>query len=382
MKIGILAYRQYPYISANTAIAYSIGNQLSGGVDSCEVIYIGYKQEDKQNDVFEYEGSKIRFFNNDIEPKLNRVQNYIHKILGDKVRLNKYSKGLSQIVTEEKVDAIVCCIAPVDDALIVYYANLKIPVILYQLDPYYNLNDEINIQKKKQFIEIVNKCKHVFTTELLYEEYKNDSDFDDIISKISVVQFPKIDKQKYTSTRKEKDEKITFLYAGTLYKGIRNPQMLIELKDILPNNFEVVFCGGCDDLESEEVLKRVGIKCLGYLSQEELLNEYKKADILINIGNSVKNQMGSKIIDYISTGKPILNIYQFKNCPTIKALEKYDNVINMHSEELKQEITKNKMEEFCKNNKRKIIPWEEIYNNYNEYTPEYVSKQIQKSINE
>ena len=44
MKIGILIYRQYPYISANTAIGYEIGEELSKR-DGCEVVYIGRKEK-------------------------------------------------------------------------------------------------------------------------------------------------------------------------------------------------------------------------------------------------------------------------------------------------------------------------------------------------
>ena len=42
MNIGILAYRQYPFISANTAIAYTIGNSIL----EHKVIHIGKKDYD------------------------------------------------------------------------------------------------------------------------------------------------------------------------------------------------------------------------------------------------------------------------------------------------------------------------------------------------
>ena len=40
MKIGILAYRQYPYISANTSIAYTIGQYIKENTEH-QVVYIG-----------------------------------------------------------------------------------------------------------------------------------------------------------------------------------------------------------------------------------------------------------------------------------------------------------------------------------------------------
>ena len=61
MKIGILAYRQYPYVSANTHIAYIIGQQLCDFGN--EVVYIGRKQNAVQNEISNYQGNKIRFLN-------------------------------------------------------------------------------------------------------------------------------------------------------------------------------------------------------------------------------------------------------------------------------------------------------------------------------
>ena len=48
-----------------------------------------------------------------------------------------------------------------------------------------------------------------------------------------------------------------------------------------------------------------------------------EADILVNIGNSTSYQLPSKIIEYMATGKPILNLTTIKNDTSSKKLHNY-----------------------------------------------------------
>ena len=68
---------------------------------------------------------------------------------------------------------------------------------------------------------------------------------------------------------------------------------------------------------------------MGHKSSEECGAWINGSDILVNIGNSVINQVPSKIFSYISTGKPILNICKSSACPTIPYLERYPYVRNV-----------------------------------------------------
>lgn len=372
MKIGILAYRQAPFISANTAIAYTVGKELAA---KAEIIYIGYKQEEKQDNIKEYDGIPVRFFNPTV-PKKNRLVPYLARIFGERWRLRNEIKGLRKIVKEEKLDALIGVIAPADDALIIHYASLDIPVYLYQLDPFYNVGDSENEKLKGRFLSILREVKHLFTTDLLYEIYRKDPQILPYFEKISVVEFPKLRFSEQPEKSAEEREAIRLLYAGTLYKGIRSPDLLISLKKNLPEECQVIFCGGCDDPTAEKRLTEAGIVCKGYCSQEILKEENEKADGLINIGNLVKNQLGSKIVDYIATGKPILNIIQFDSCPTVSVLEPYRYKLHLSVGEMETKEASGKIKTFLQETREKKIPWEEIHRIYEKYTPEYVAKQI------
>lgn len=377
MRVGIFAYRQLPYISANTSIAYTLGEELIK--QGYSIIHIGYMQDEKQRAVTSYGGAKIRFLNNKIK-QIRKLENYSAKILGDKWRLRDEIAGLRQIVREEKIDMLICVIAPADDLLVTHYANLEVPIILYQLDPYYNHMDQENPVKKAEFIKILKGIKHLFTTDLLYSECTRDPQFSALMDRITFVRFPKLIRTDCPSRKLEKT--VRLLYAGSFYHAIRSPKILVALKKALPNHCEVVFCGGCDDARDMDLLRSSGITCKGYCSQETLGEEMARADVLINIGNLIKNQLGSKIVDYIGTGKPIINICQFESCPTIHVLEKYPFKLNLLDSHLDSDISTNLLETFLQEVVGKKAPWSEIEKFYTEYTPAYVANAFVEAMEE
>lgn len=381
MKIGILTYRQTPFISANTAIGYTLGETLKNEY-GYDVIFIGYKQDEAQDNVTEYKEIPVCFLNEKSGDKKenSRFINKIKNIFGEEKFLRNEAEGLKKIVSDQKIEALICVIAPDFAAWITYGAKLRIPLILYQLDPFYNMGDVENKKLKQKFMKILPIFSKIYTTELLYENYMSDKDLRCYKDKTEIVQFPKL--VEMLPSKKEKNVgKVRLLYGGTLYRRIRNPKILLELRKKLSENYEIMYLGKCDVEEDQRTLEESGIICKGYCSQEELKKEISDADILINIGNLVKNQLGSKLIEYIATGKPILNIYQFEKCPTLKVLEKYPYKCNI----MVSDTTVNgddilKVEKFIMESRGRTMSFSEIKELYQEYTPEYVAGVFAREI--
>jgi hypothetical protein len=108
------------------------------------------------------------------------------------------------------------------------------------------------------------------------------------------------------------------LFAGSLYKKIRNPDKVIELFEKLPH-FRLKIAGNLNDCT--DVLNAKHIEYLGLLSQLEIIDELEKADYLINIDNQdMGQQPPGKIIEYMQLQKPIINFYikQSISGPTLK----------------------------------------------------------------
>lgn len=128
------------------------------------------------------------------------------------------------------------------------------------------------------------------------------------------------------------------IFAGTLYKKIRNPRFLLELlaeakKQILPRKLVIHFYGPTGDCQNEFETFSGAINdwvfLHGSVDKSELLHLYAQADVLVNIGNLTSYQAPSKIIEYMSTGLPILNITSISNDSSIPILEDYPATLTL-----------------------------------------------------
>lgn len=185
----------------------------------------------------------------DEQSTLSKFKNKLKDVLGEEVFLKKEAQQLKEIIVMKKIDVLICVIAPIATALIVYAANLNIPVLLYQLDPFYNVGDIENYKLKKKFVNILSGFERIYTTDLLYKDYVCDEAISRYKRKLSVMQFPKIIETKINKKGKQ-NKKIRLLYGGTLYRKIRSPKILLELSNKLLEECEIVYLGKCDVLEN------------------------------------------------------------------------------------------------------------------------------------
>jgi len=104
---------------------------------------------------------------------------------------------------------------------------------------------------------------------------------------------------------------LKLVYVGTLYSGIRNPQKLLNILEAvrtsLNRDFELHFIGPVNDIN---ILKLANSYTYfhGAVSHNAALKFMLDADILINIGNSTRFQLPSKLVEYVCTGNPVLNV--------------------------------------------------------------------------
>lgn len=153
-------------------------------------------------------------------------------------------------------------------------------------------------------------------------------------------EMPGIHTDMYVGGKKKHKFPIQCYFIGNLYADIRNPKWVVELFACLENVADLSFVGGCyGDKNVLNEIKGKNIHYLGKKKQKELMEIYEEADVLINIGNLVTNQMPSKIFEYISLGKPIINIYKNKECPTLEYTKKYPMSIDIYEEDIKSNIS-------------------------------------------
>jgi len=110
--------------------------------------------------------------------------------------------------------------------------------------------------------------------------------------------------------------KIRLVFAGTLYRTIRNPAALLELFGHLMSTplgakLELHFygvlndCKPCFDPYGDLLGSKIFIH--GLVPRAEAVRAMQEATVLVNFGNSTAYQLPSKVVEYAMLGKPVLN---------------------------------------------------------------------------
>lgn len=235
----------------------------------------------------------------------------------------------------------------------------------YQFDPHtYNYTfDSKKIHKRlKQEIKILSDADLIFIS-LEHYRYNINTPLSILKNKYCVLEFALIKENKEVSNNKEKEinNKITLVYAGTLYEGIREPFKMLEYLNQSKLNFSFNLYYNADiDIQKKlnSFISKQSWKLNLYLkkSKQECDNAIYDADIIVNIGNNISNQLPSKIYEAISTGKPIINFYTIDDDSSKEILDRYPLCLNIKLPSNDINIFDN----FCLKNKNINISFEEI----------------------
>lgn len=91
------------------------------------------------------------------------------------------------------------------------------------------------------------------------------------------------------------------------------------------NRCRLIFYSSGTGTKAVEECKQDNIELYGWISRNELEEEYRKADVLVSIAEKNGKQMSSKIFDYMSFGKPIIHFYFSDDDVNVPWLNRYNN---------------------------------------------------------
>lgn len=215
------------------------------------------------------------------------------------------------------------------------------------------------------------------------------SKYDIVKNKIEYVDFPTFITPLASSRNTKKvydDSKIKLIYAGTLNKDYRNPELLLDILNkasLYVGKIELDIYGvnNCEDLFARYINNPYFvINYNGCKSHDEILEIMNEADILINISNRMQNAVPSKIFELFSFGKPIINLLFNKNDITMEYFMKYPSIVNIEAWKSFDENLSN-IVNYIKENNGKQFDILEIKKKYIENTPGYTVDIIEKLLN-
>lgn len=254
--------------------------------------------------------------------------------------LNARRRALQFLKDNSDTDIVISVSHPFSSHLIGYAVKKKYPKIRWVMDlgdPFcflsesqpnnFNIYNRLNKNIERKFFSQSNFIS-VTTKETKVEYSKL---FPENKAKIKVIP-PLINSEakNIVNIKPKKSQlnnkKLRLLYIGTLYSGIRHPKKMLDMLDdvrtLLNIDFEIHFYGLVNDVDISN-MNRSYIYFHGGVSHKEALQLMMQADILINIGNSTKFQFPSKLVEYVSTGKPLLNVISNVDDSSLDFLSNY-----------------------------------------------------------
>lgn len=186
---------------------------------------------------------------------------------------------------------------------------------------------------------------------------------------------PNVRQLPFIDTIRKHESEIVCAYVGGLDRKVRDPNYILEVFSRLKQGVQLYLIGVNEYDIPLKYRDCSNIMCLGKKTIDETHVFLGQADFLINIGNNSLNQIPSKLFEYISQGKPIINSCKSTECPTIPYMERYPLSLNVFETD-GVETTINKVSAFIEENIGKSIPFGVVETIYAECTPKYVCKQI------
>lgn len=242
-------------------------------------------------------------------------------------------------------------------------------------------NREIKYRKKLAQ-KVLKRADKIFLADGLLQEFEKKNYQPSYLHKVKEIYIPMLREVQIENKETIDNDEITLTYTGRLYPDIRNPEKMLQILSYLPATMKInLFSLGCQDIVHKYATQFMEgqLTNYGFVSHHQVLEEISKSNVLINLGNTITNQMPSKLFEYISLGKPILNFYFSEEDMCLKVFKKYPLAFNVNLNNYSQSDI-DAMIAFLETHKNICIPYEDATKNLTEYKASYVANIITQSF--
>ena len=307
---------------------------------------------------------------------LIRGINYLKEIFWpepyDSLIVKSYLKELMAINNGKKIDVVLSVTFPFDTHVAALAYKRRYPEVkwlTYTTDPLaYNEANPVVFWKKGRAVEVEKRiydtCDKCLITEELFDNLVDDFE----ISQEKIATFPYLietDNVKFENDNPHVGSPRA-LYAGYLFFRVRDPQTLLNVFARLDDVDLYLYVSG--DRKCRRLLNRTlpeNIHLNGLVPRDEYFRLLSEADVLINLSNNASLQAPHKLMELVSTGKPVINFYYYKNAG-YEIIEKYPLGINIPNNGELAEMTE-LIDAFIKENSQKRLQESEIKEIFRKY---------------
>ena len=408
-KILILQEDLFAVPDANAKLVFRIGIQLLKIGYNVSVLGIAHNEKEQED---EYKGIHLIHEPDNMTKEMRRLKerlgrfHWLRYILRPRsiwYRINNKNYTPFYLETRSwlrkhvhEYDALIACCSPYYPLSLAAEVADRVPVIYYKIDPVGSWgeksNGDVALSTVENEIKWDSVASRIIMPDVVYRDYMR------LPTKVNghkttVAQFPNVrpivpQQQRSKIVESYEKDKINLLFVGKFYADIRHPQYLFDLMEQLRDTqIALHIVGPLNYMGFDKAYidryftnKIPNIHFHGAVPPAEADDILLYADGLVHLGNSVDTAMPSKILDYISSGKPILNICKIHTCPTLPLMARYPIGMTIFEDEGINELVSERVKDFCIKNRGKQVPYNEIKKLYPECTIEYVGNQFDETI--
>ncbi|MBQ0090110.1 MAG: glycosyltransferase [Prevotellaceae bacterium] len=385
MRVLLLHDEIYPNTSANARIVYRIVDELLTHSD-VEVTIVARAQTQEQFSP-NYKSAKVvhgPWLNalkySQLIQKLGRWKFLRYILFPHSIAYRLYHKQLREPYQVEfllwtykhrhEFDVVLACSMPEYTVAIAAMISKYLPVVYYYMEPLLRMTDQRKVWDTKATKIIL---PSIYASTTLGENNRKNV----LAEFCNIVERPVVATAQLATTY---DFNLAFV--GKFYPTVRHPQYVFDIIEQLQSRgkYGLHVAGGFNGPFPKPFIDKYFTNALPWLHyygfvQPDVADSYLlQSDVLVHIANKTSSQMPSKILDYIATGKPILNFYYNDDCPTLPVLKQYSMALNVKMEEPITDELINQIVDFCTKYKGITIPFSQIEKQYEQYTPKYVGK--------
>lgn len=394
-KVLFVLGKYYPDISANGVCCDKIMRRLQN--EGCEV-FVAAAEQYKTKKVMDFDGILCYHYKTTVK---NRITMAYHKSGGIKKAFlklmayffNRYEllymsyfypivskrhcgriyKKIKEIHALHNIDTIVAVSYPVDAVkAAVRFKKLhpEIFTVSYLLDPIVegkkgprltpekSFNKAIVVEREivEQSDAVICQKEHEQHFEKYYKAYFN---------KVKFLGIPLLEEKPKSVN---KNAVPTVVYAGSLFKDIRNPEYIFNVFKEIPEVNLCVYTPADMSWLKKLKAEAENIVLHSKVSHEEIEKVYLKADAFLNIGNSYASSAPSKIIEYMGYLKPVITTFRIDDDPSKTLVNNYPLGLSLDENDKDYSAAAHKITKLL--NSKKEISYEEIKKDFYLETPE------------
>lgn len=402
------------FANANGICVKRIVDYIKNNNIKIEVVTSRTNKQQRDHEIIN--GIDVYYFDKNIENKL-RLRNYKNKYLNkllanilpsiihrvwEKISIifgfypslsfslpKRYLNMIEQINNSNKIDCIFAAYTGIDEvkaAELFLLSHNDTKSFLYTLDAFSARNAALLFNSEKRAKKIIKRLEleafNIFDYLCLlkaHEVFYSTDEYKSFADKIYYVDIPLLHNACNIVKQKLCNEEFLYnvVYTGAMALKTGNPSYAFELFDGLQNVSLQLY--GTSHRKINKLFNQKNFKNIflrGRVEHLQIHEIQQEADFLLNIGCDNPNMITCKLFEYMSTGKPIIHIYNINNDASLKYLEKYPDVLLINMNDSLRD-NRNKLLAFI-SAEHQLIEWNYLKKIFWENTPYPIAQLIKR----